>query len=160
MRIHTTRAALLVTALLLAIMQSQTETHAGVPATARKAAPDAAQTPCTAPPKARAAEVMDDYFGTRLADPYRWMESGGDELADWITRQGAYTECLLATLPGREQLAARVRNLSLGTSRITVGAMAGQYRFYSKIAAGDQLPKFDVSTPGSTLISNVNFRVP
>ena len=145
MRIHTTRAALLVTALLLATLESQTETHAGVPATAQKAAPDAAQTPCAAPPKARVAEVTDDYFGIRLADPYRWMESGGDELADWVTRQGAYTECRLATLPGREQLAARVRNLSLGTSRVTVGAMAGQYRFYSKIAAGEQLPKLAVA---------------
>jgi prolyl oligopeptidase len=147
LRIQTTRAALLLTALLLATMQSQTETHARVPATVPKSAPDDTQTSCTAPPKARVAEVMDDYFGIRLADPYRWMESGGDELAHWVTRQGAYTECQLATLPGRERLAARIRNLSLGTSRITVGALAGQYRFYFKTAPGEQMFKLTAAGP-------------
>ncbi len=44
--------------------------------------PFVAQTPATAastggkPPAAAAGEVSTEYFGTKVADPYRWMEAG------------------------------------------------------------------------------------
>jgi len=75
------------------------------------------------------------------------MESGGDELMRWLSAQQAYTESRLAAIPGRERLTRRVRGLSLGTSVVSVGAMAGPYRFYRKIAAGEQLPKLALSGP-------------
>src|SRR5690242_8971100 len=67
------------------------------------------------PPAARVAPVTDDYAGTKLVDGYRWMESGGDELGRWMRGQGDYTARVLGTLPGRDKLVARVRELSLGT---------------------------------------------
>ena len=147
MRINTIRGALLLTVLLSATVESQTERRAAAKVTAQNPAPVASQTSADAPPVARVAEVTGDYFGTRLADPYRWMESGGDELAHWIADQGSYTRRRLAALPGREHLAARVRELLLGTSRVTVRTMAGPYRFYSKIAPGEQIPKLTVAGP-------------
>jgi prolyl oligopeptidase len=39
-------------------------------------------------PSARRADVIDDYFGTRVADPYRWMEDlASPELKEWIDAQ-------------------------------------------------------------------------
>jgi prolyl oligopeptidase len=98
MRINTIRGALLLTVLLSATVESQTERRAAAQVTAQNPAPVASQTPADAPPVARVAEVTDDYFGTRLADPYRWMESGGDELAHWITDQGSYTRRRLGSV--------------------------------------------------------------
>jgi len=127
MRPHATGTILILTALAAAPMVLEAQTQTPEP-----------------PPKARVAEVTDDYFGTKLVDPYRWMETGGDELTKWLASQGAYTERRLASLPGRERLAARVHELSLGAGRVTIDAMAGPYRFYSKIAAGEQLRKLVV----------------
>jgi prolyl oligopeptidase len=98
-----------------------------------------------APPAARVDEVTDDYFGTRLKDPYRWMESGGDELNTWMAAQGAYTRRVLDSLPGRKQLAARLRELSVAREVVTVKAMAGSYTFFSKVAPGEQLSKLVVT---------------
>ena len=138
MRTHTTRAILILAALLAPAAESLAQSDT------RAAAPAAAPATADLPEKARTADVTDDYFGTKLADPYRWMETGGEELTKWLASQGAYTERRLASLPGRQRLAARVHELSLGTARMTIDAMAGPYRFYSKIAPGEQLRKLVV----------------
>ena len=36
-------------------------------------------------PKPRKADVVDDYFGTKVADPYRWMEDlNAPEVKQWV----------------------------------------------------------------------------
>ena len=96
---------------------------------------------------ARVAEVTDDYFGTRLADPYRWMESGGDELAHWIADTARTPGADGPRSPAANTWPRTLRELLLGTSRVTVRTMAGPYRFYSKIAPGEQIPKLTVAGP-------------
>jgi prolyl oligopeptidase len=92
------------------------------------------------PPPARASDVSDDRFGIALSDPYRWMEAGGDELNQWLKAQGDATAQRLAALPGRDRLAARVEQLSLGTSYDKIDAIAGAYRFQHRLEVGKQLP--------------------
>jgi prolyl oligopeptidase len=56
---------------------------------------------------------MDTYFGDRVIDPYRWMESDKD--GDWLPflrAQNAYARSVLEHLPGRAALLARVQQLS------------------------------------------------
>src|SRR5258708_1304641 len=105
----------LVSVLLCIPMRSQTTNH-GVKDSATVTPP----TNAGVPPSARVAEVTDDYFGTKITDPYRWMESGSDELKQFLTSQGAFTEHLLSTISGRGKLAARVRELSLASGWIAV----------------------------------------
>ena len=53
-------------------------------------------------PDTRTVDVVDDYFGTAVADPYRWLEDGGDaEVADWLRAQAAHAREHLDALPGR-----------------------------------------------------------
>jgi prolyl oligopeptidase len=126
-------------------MYSQTPVPAAVETRTSDSAVRAQRTNSNPPPKARVAEVTEDYFGTHLVDPYRWMESGGDELKQWMAAQGAYTDHVLAALPSRTQLAARVHELSLGSGVVTANAIAGPYIFFSKLAPGEQLRKLAVT---------------
>jgi prolyl oligopeptidase len=100
--------------------------------------------PAERPPGARSIDVTETLFGVTVSDPYRWMEAGGKELDDWLRAQGAYTEKVLASIGGREQLRARVRALGLGTSNAFGFKRAGGLIFYKEIGAGQQLPRLMV----------------
>ena len=65
-------------------------------------------------PAARRGSVVDDYHGQPVADPYRWMEALDDPaLADWVDGQNRLTAGVIATLPGRDAFAARLRRYLL-----------------------------------------------
>jgi prolyl oligopeptidase len=66
----------------------------------------------TRPPVARVRPVVDDYFGTKVTDPYRYMESlENPEVAGWMKAQNQYTRRVLARIPGRDELLARIEQL-------------------------------------------------
>jgi prolyl oligopeptidase len=44
------------------------------------------------PPVAPVRPVTDIYFGTTVVDPYRWMETGGDELLSYMKAENAVTQ--------------------------------------------------------------------
>ena len=63
-------------------------------------------------PKAAAGPVADDYGGTNVPDPYRWMESlDSKEVADWVTASNAVTEPYLKSLPLRQPFVTRLTAL-------------------------------------------------
>ena len=77
------------------------------------AAADASAARLTYPATAR-TDVADEQFGVRVADPYRWLE--GDvrttpDVAAWVAAQNRVTGAYLASLPGRDALAARMAEL-------------------------------------------------
>ncbi len=56
--------------------------------------------------------VVDDYFGTKVADPYRWLENDTSaETADWVKRQNAVTQQYIAAIPFRDSIAQRYEEL-------------------------------------------------
>jgi prolyl oligopeptidase len=60
-------------------------------------------------PAARIADVVDDYHGIRVADPYRWMEDLADpETRAWAAVQNALIDSHLAGDPLREEVRARL----------------------------------------------------
>src|SRR3954447_18179328 len=67
-----------------------------------------AQTSTLKYPQPRKDATTDDYFGTRVADPYRWMENlNSPELKTWIEQENALTFSYLQGLPARAALSAR-----------------------------------------------------
>ena len=63
------------------------------------------------PPTAK-GDVVDDYFGTKVPDPYRWMEDlDSKAVADWIAAQNAVTFRYLDALPIRDKIKARITQL-------------------------------------------------
>nr|WP_047165480.1 prolyl oligopeptidase family serine peptidase [Sphingomonas sp. Y57] len=90
-----------------------------------------------AAPKARVEPVIDDYYGTKVTDDYRWMENPKD--ADWLPYlrgQNAHTRALLDALPGRAALARRITALSGDAALTSKVAPAGDLIFYEQRPAG------------------------
>src|ERR1700747_1195986 len=63
-------------------------------------------------PDTKKIDVVDDYFGTKVADPYRWMESlDSPDVAAWVAAQNRVTSDYLARLPLREHFKQRITEL-------------------------------------------------
>ncbi|MBR0177506.1 MAG: S9 family peptidase, partial [Bacteroidales bacterium] len=56
--------------------------------------------------------VIDDYFGTKVADPYRWLENDTSaETAQWVKEQNEVTQDYLSHIPFRSALKDRLTQL-------------------------------------------------
>ena len=63
-------------------------------------------------PETKKADVVDDYFGTKVADPYRWLEDdNSEETASWVVEQNKVTDEYLSKIPFREKLKDRFEKL-------------------------------------------------
>ncbi len=63
-------------------------------------------------PPARRSETVDDYHGTQVADPYRWLEEPGSrETRAFVRAQNAITFPYLESLPERIRLRERMESL-------------------------------------------------
>ena len=63
-------------------------------------------------PVTRKVEQRDDYHGTVVADPYRWLEQDtARAVAEWVQAENAVTNTYLAAIPFREALGRRLRQL-------------------------------------------------
>jgi len=63
-------------------------------------------------PPARKGDVVDDYHGTRVADPYRWLEDpDSPESRGWIDAENRLTEGYLSQIPERAALRKRLTAL-------------------------------------------------
>lgn len=92
-----------------------------------------------APPAARVEVVTDDYYGTKVTDPYRWMESGKDPAwMPWLRAEADHTRSVLDGLPGRAKLLADVSARSGGLAAVSRAHQAGEWFFYQERPAGSE----------------------
>ena len=83
-------------------------------------------------PATRTVEHVDTYNGTKVADPYRWLEAiDSTGVADWVRAQNAVTMPYLAALPGRDLLKQRITAL-YDFPRTSVPFWEGTRWFYTK----------------------------
>lgn len=92
----------------------------------------AAATNTFAYPETRTEDVVDDLHGTKVPDPYRWLEDvKSPEVQAWMTAQNGFARQNLDALPGRDALRKRLEELSYIDS-ITPPAHRGKRYFYSR----------------------------
>ena len=83
--------------------------------------------------------VFDDYFGTRVADPYRWLEDdNSEETANWVKRQNEVTFGYLETLPQRDKIRQRLEKLYNYERYGTPFKKGGKFFFYKNDGMQDQ----------------------
>ena len=63
-------------------------------------------------PDARRGDVVDEYFGVEVADPYRWLEDpDSDESRKWIDAENELTQRWLSQVNAKPRIRARVEEL-------------------------------------------------
>ncbi|NEO98299.1 MAG: S9 family peptidase [Symploca sp. SIO2E9] len=63
-------------------------------------------------PPSRQVDQVDDYHGTKVADPYRWLEEpDSEETKAWVEAQNQVTFSYLSEIPAREKIKQRVTQL-------------------------------------------------
>ncbi|MCG6119607.1 MAG: prolyl oligopeptidase family serine peptidase [Blastomonas sp.] len=98
------------------------------------AAPLAAQTAPLSYPQTEKVGTVDEQFGVKVEDPYRWLENDvrvDPKVAAWVEAQNKVTDAYLETLPGREKLAERMRAL-YDYARTGVPEVAGGRYFFTR----------------------------
>jgi len=58
--------------------------------------------PRSAPPTAPVRPVTDEHYGTKIVDPYRYMESRDEETISWMKAQGRHTRSLFDSIRPRQ----------------------------------------------------------
>ncbi|MBZ5507282.1 MAG: prolyl oligopeptidase family serine peptidase [Acidobacteriia bacterium] len=85
-----------------------------------------------APPQARVANVIDDYHGRQISDPYRWLEDGAsEETRRFIEEENAYTRSVLENISGRDKLRQHIERL-LTIGRVASPQTGGGRYFYER----------------------------
>jgi prolyl oligopeptidase len=117
--------------------------------------PSAPTTPLSYPVAPR-VDQTDDYFGTTVADPYRWLEDvDSPQSQAWIEQQNALTESVLATVPQRDAIRARLTQL-WDYERRSAPERAGElYAYHRNTGLQNQAVLWvtrDLAEPGRVLL--------
>jgi prolyl oligopeptidase len=63
-------------------------------------------------PESKKTAQKDDYFGTTVSDPYRWLEDDNSaETMAWVAAQNKVTQAYLAGIPYREKIVQRLKQM-------------------------------------------------
>lgn len=76
-------------------------------------------------PIARVENVVETIHGTPVSDPYRWMESGGDEFNSWAEAQRMRARSALDALAMHQSLLEAIDTADRGVARVSIAGVTG-----------------------------------
>ena len=83
-------------------------------------------------PATKKVDQVDNYFGTKVADPYRWLEDdNAEDVKAWVQAENAVTFGYLDTIPFRPKIKARLTEI-FNYPRYSSPFRAGEYYFFYK----------------------------
>lgn len=83
-------------------------------------------------PQTRKVDTVDTYLGTRVPDPYRWLEDDNSaETKAWVTAQNEITQQYLAAIPYRQQIKKRLQEV-WNYARYSAPFRRGTFYYYTK----------------------------
>lgn len=96
------------------------------------------------PPVAPVRTVVDDYWGEKVEDPYRYMENVNDpEAREWIKAEADYADSVLGLIPNREKLLQQLDEVGDGRplSVYRISCVSTGRIFYLRRARGESLAR-------------------
>jgi prolyl oligopeptidase len=85
-------------------------------------------------PETKKVDVVDDYHGTKVPDPFRWLETDvreSKDVAEWVAAQNKVTNQFLESIPERPTINKRITDL-WNFERFTAPAKEGGKYFFTK----------------------------
>jgi prolyl oligopeptidase len=83
-------------------------------------------------PETKKVDQVDDYFGTKVADPYRWLEDdNAEDTKAWVEAQNKVTFGYLDTIPYRPLIKTRLTEI-FNYPRYSSPFRVGEYYFFAK----------------------------
>ena len=90
-------------------------------------------------PETAKDSTVDNYFGTNVEDPYRWLENdNSDETKAWVTAQNEITFGYLHAIPYRQKIIDRLTEIYNYERFTTPFKEAGKYFFFKNDGLQDQ----------------------
>ncbi|MCC9169130.1 prolyl oligopeptidase family serine peptidase [Pontibacter harenae] len=81
-------------------------------------------------PDTKKVDHIDDYFGTKVADPYRWQETHDEQLDQWIAEENKVTQAYLSSIPFRDKIKDRLTQIWNYPKYGAPFKKGGKYYFY------------------------------
>src|SRR5262252_2685444 len=84
-------------------------------------------------PPAKRGNLVEDYHGTKVPDPYRWLEDDvreSKEVAEWVAAENRVTKTYLEAIPERERINKRLTELWNYARYSPPTKIAGRYYFF------------------------------
>ena len=83
-------------------------------------------------PETKKTETVDNYHGTQVADPYRWLEDdNSEETKAWVTEQNKVTNSYLEKIPFRAQWLQRLEEIN-NYPRYSAPSRVNEYFYFSR----------------------------
>lgn len=104
-------------------------------------------------PKTKKVDQVDDYHGTKVADPYRWLETDvrtSKDVADWVAAENKITFDYLGTIREREPIRKQLTTLWNYEKFSTPFKRGGHYFFSKNNGLQNQFVFYTVDKWGDT----------
>jgi prolyl oligopeptidase len=99
-------------------------------------------------PQTQKSNQTDDYFGTRVADPYRWLEDDRSaETSAWVTAENKVTYDYLSQIPYREDIRKRLTKIWSFEKKSAPFKKGKHYFFYGNTGTQNQNVLFMADSP-------------
>ncbi len=83
-------------------------------------------------PESKKTETSFDYSGTKVADPYNWLEADGSaDVKSWIDSQNVFTKNFIEAIPFRNTIRKRIEEI-WNYPKYSAPSKKGDYYFFSK----------------------------
>lgn len=83
-------------------------------------------------PETKTVDQVNDFFGTKVSDPYRWLENDtSEETKDWVKRENTVTDAYMAQIPFRDAIKKRLTEL-WNYEKFSAPFKEGNYTYFYK----------------------------
>lgn len=83
-------------------------------------------------PETKKVSHTDTYFGTKVEDPYRWLEDDrAEDTKDWVKREVAFTQNYLSKIPFRNEIKNQLKDI-WNYEKIGSPFKEGEYTYFYK----------------------------